>query len=185
VERAKAHRASWRASQDPTTAHGSYNIALAALTRSPIDAKSLFALLDDPARDALVKAIERSRVVQRSVQKRHKGAARVAIYKKRKMWHYVRAGSDRQLYTYWALLPEFEPPFSTRAAPVRVESAEGGQRAVVHTEDGGQVSFQKSEDGFWKLADQDERLLKLLWEPMDRAYERMARPPEFWKYKDE
>ena len=40
-------------------------------------------------------------------------------------------------------------------------------------------------NGYWKLADQAERLLKLLWEPMDRAYERLARPPEFWKYKDD
>ena len=184
TERANAHRDAWRSSLDPTTAHGTYNLALAALNKSPIDAKSLFVFLDVPARDALVKAIERSRVVQRSVQKRHKGAARTAVYKKRKMWHYVRAGSDRQLYMYWAELPEFEPPFSTRAAPARVETSEGGQRAVVYTEDGAQVQFTKTADGFWKLADQEKRLLKLLWEPMDRAYERMARPPEFWKYKD-
>jgi hypothetical protein len=184
TERANEHRESWRSSQDPTTAHGTYNLALAALTQSPIDGSSLFAFLDVPARDALVKAIERSRVVQRSIQKRHKGAARVTVYKKRKMWHYVRAGSDRQLYSYWAGLPEFEPPFSARAAPVRVESAEDGQRAIVHTEDGGQVPLRKTADGFWKLADQEKRLLKLLWEPMDRAYERMARPRKFWKYQD-
>ena len=185
LEGDRAQRAAWSASQNPKSAHGAYNLARAALQSTPIDAKSLFTFLDTPSRDALVKAIERSRVVQRAVQKRHKGDARVAVYKKKKMWHYVRAGSDRQLYMYWAQEPGFEAPFATRAPPVRVETTEDGARATVHTADGGQVSFIKEKDGYWKLAGQAERLLKLLWEPMDRAYERLARPPEFWKYKDD
>lgn len=185
TERERAHRQSWSASQDPMTAHGAYNLARQALLQTPIDAKALFGFLDASARDALVRAIERSRVVQRSVQKRHKGEARIAMYKKKKMWHYVRAGSDRQLYMYWAELPDFEAPFETRAVPVRVETAADPDQATVHTSDGGQVPLVRGADGFWKLAGQEKRLLKLLWEPMDRAYERMARPPEFWKYKDD
>jgi hypothetical protein len=183
-DRAKAQAQAWRGSTDARLPHGAYNLARAALSAKPVDAKSLFAFLDDDARKVLVLAIERSRDVQRSVQKRKRGAERVAAYKKRKMWHHVRAGSDRQLYMYWAELPEFEAPFATRAAPSRVKTSEDGAAATVHTEDGESVAFKRASDGHWKLANQDVRLRKLLWEPMDRAYERLARPPRFWKYKD-
>ena len=185
TEREQAHRAAWSASEDPKTAHGAYNLARAALSEEPVNARALFAFLDEPARDALVKALERSRVVQRALQKRHKGAARVAVYKSKKMWHHVRAASDRQLYMYWAEQPGFEAPFATRAPPERVEVDDQTGRATVHTADGARVVFAQDSGGYWKLADQQERLLKLLWEPMDRAYERLARPPEFWKYKDD
>jgi hypothetical protein len=183
-ERATAQAKAWRESTDPKTPHGAYNLARTALSAEPLDSKSLFAFLDDDARKVLILAIDRSRDVQRSLQKRKRGAERVIAYKKRKMWHHVRAGSDRQLYMYWAKLPEFEAPFATRAAPIRVETSEDGDLATVHTEDGHEITFKRADHGNWKLANQATRLRKLLWEPMDRAYERLARPPKFWKYKD-
>ncbi len=131
-EREKA----WRATIDPRTPQGSYNLARAAQTAKPPDIDELFALIDDDGRKALVDVLEAARAAQRAIQKSVAKPNRREVYNDAGISRLVDASSDRDLYKKWAASKDFVLPLAVTDEPLRVEGPAEGPDVVVITATG-------------------------------------------------
>lgn len=154
----------WRASFDPRTPQGSYNLARAAQTAKPPDVDALFSLLDDDARKALADMLEAGRAAQRAIQQRVAKAQRREVYAEAGLTRLVDAASDRDLYRRWAKSPDFVPPLAVTDEPQRVEGAPGAADVVVVTGTG-KVPMHRDADGYWRIAGARAAIEKALSPP--------------------
>lgn len=170
IERAAADReAAWRQARDPKTPQGAYNVARAALSEQPANAKVLYSLLDEDARAAVLAALQRSREVQRDVQRRTTRRQRRKAYEDAGLTMYVDAKSDRELYSRWARTKDWKPPLTATDDPVRVDGdPTTGQVAVVTLTDA-RVAMVRGDDGFWHIAGQAPMLEAALKAPFEPA----------------
>jgi len=159
-EREKA----WRASFDPKTPQGSYNLARAAQTARPVDPDALFALLDDDGRKALADVLEAGRAAQRAIQQRVAKPQRRDAYAESGLTRLVDATSDRDLYRRWAKSPDFVPPLAVTDEPQRVEGTPGAPDVTVVTATG-KIAMHRDSDGFWRIAGTRAAIAKALSPP--------------------
>lgn len=147
AERDKA----WRASLDPKTAQGSYNLARRAQDAKPRDVDALYSLIDEDARKAVLEALEAGRAAQKAIQQRVAKPARREAYEAAGIARLVDATSDRDLFARWAASPDFVAPLPVTDEPLRVEpaGAEGDVFVVTAT---GKVAMHRDADGFWRIA---------------------------------
>lgn len=168
IERASAERqAAWRQGQDPKTPQGAYNLARAALTEKPANAKLLYSLVDDDARAAVLAALERSREVQRDVQRRTTRRQRRKAYEDAGLTMYVDAKSDRDLYARWARTDGWKPPLTVTDAPIQIDGDMATGKVEVVTLSDARVAMVRSDSGFWQLAGQAPILQGALTAPFE------------------
>ena len=147
----KAKQEAWATSRDPQTPQGTYNLARAAVERTPIDAPVVYALLSPKCKAALVESLRTARQAQARLQKRTTKSQRKAAYAKHGLTHYVDADSDRALYEAWAKMPTFVPPVLDDTRPASVENGDDEGKATVITTSGKRVEVARAEDGVWHL----------------------------------
>ena len=120
LEAQAAARKAWQESRDPRTPNGAYNALRAAVSHAPPDGGVIYTLLDDDARDVLVRSLEVARKAQRAIQRKTKRAQRKKLYRQRGLQLFVDAESDRALLEAWALTDDFVPPVGKDDPPDRV-----------------------------------------------------------------
>ncbi|MCB9728348.1 MAG: hypothetical protein H6744_04545 [Deltaproteobacteria bacterium] len=171
-----ARQSAWKASRDPHTPQGAYNLARAAASEVPPDAKTLYALLDAPARQALSKAMETARSAQKLVQRRTTRRQRKAGYEEQGLTIYVDVDSDRALYLAWAATPGFVSPLTTTSPPKSLDGDPSGGEVTILTEGGERVPMVADPQGFWHLAGAATGIETALVAPASRAYEALSAP---------
>jgi len=143
----------WRASLDPKSPQGAYNLARSMQTADPPDWRALFALLEPSAQAALGTALDTARLAQKKIQSRLVKAQRKDAYEDAGIALHVGAVSDRDLYLKWSATPEFVKPLLTTDPPDRLEgeAARGDVKLVTTT--GKLVRMVRDDEGFWRLGD--------------------------------
>ena len=157
----------WREGRDPHTPEGAYNVARAALTEQPLNAKLLYSLLDDDAREAVLGALKRSRDAQRDVQRRTTRKQRRRAYEDAGLAIYVDAKSDRDLYARWARTEGWKAPLAPTDEPARVDGDLAQGRVEVVTVSEARVPMVRGGDGTWRIADQAPVLQRTLTAPFE------------------
>ena len=175
VEAARERREAWQASRDARQPQGAYNLTRAALERRPYDAATLFALLDGPAREALVEALRTARDAQKAIQRRTTRKHRPAAYAMHGIALHVAVDSDRALFVAWTESDGFSPPLADDSPPARVEETSDGA-AVVLTESGQRVPVSRDADGMWHLAAMVAPIRASLVAPAAAALEAVTAP---------
>lgn len=160
AEREKA----WRATLDPRTPQGSYNLARAAQTKKPPDIDALFTLLDDDGRKALVDMLEAARAAQRTIQQRVAKPNRRDVYNDSGITRLVDATSDRDLYKRWSTSSDFVLPLAATDEPLKVEGPAEGPDVLVITATG-RVAMHRDSDKFWRIAGARPAIEKALKPP--------------------
>lgn len=160
AERQKA----WRATKDPRTPQGSYNLARAAQTKAPPDYDALFTLLDDDGRKALVEMLEAARAAQRSIQKQVAKPNRRDAYADSGITRLVDATSDRDLYKRWTASADFVLPLTATDEPLRVEGPAEGPDVFIITAQG-RAAMHLDSDKFWRIAGTRPAIVKALKPP--------------------
>ncbi len=170
---AAERREAWQTSRDARAPQGAYNLARAALEREPVDAATLFALLDPPSRDTLLEALETARAAQKAIQRRMPRKQREAAYADAGISLHVQADSDRSLFEAWCDSKHFAGLLPDVSAPDHVDGDSDSDAVTVVTVDGGKVLVTRGADGHWRLAGAKGALDAALLEPAVRA----AAPP--------
>lgn len=168
---AAERRDAWQTSRDARAPQGAFNLARAALERQPIDAATLFALLDQPARDTLLDALETARIAQKAIQRRLPRKQRDEAYAAAGLELHVSAASDRSLFEAWCDSDGFKPLLPDDAAPDHVDGDDGADTVTVVTAEGARVPMSRGEDGHWRLAGAAAVLEAALLEPARQATE--------------
>lgn len=167
AQAAQAKRDAWRRTRDPRTPQGAYNIARAAQGEQPANAKLLYSLLDSEAHAVVIDALERSRQVQRGVQRKTTRRQRPKAYEDAGLTMYVSAKSDLELYARWARTEGWKAPLAATDAPERIAGDPASGRVQVVTASGVEIPMRRGDDGTWRIADQAPILKKALRDPFD------------------
>ncbi|MGM0576296.1 MAG: hypothetical protein ACQEXJ_11250 [Myxococcota bacterium] len=174
LDAAEAHREVWRTARDPKSPQGAYNLVRAALERTPPDAETLYALVDDDAREVLVESLKVARDAQRIVQRESKRKEREDRYEALGIALHVKADSDRALLEAWSASDAFEPPLSTDAEPTSVTGDPETGRAEVVTKSGTRVAVVRDDEGYWHLTGYADKLGEALLAPAKEALETLT-----------
>lgn len=159
----------WKASLDPKSPQGAYNLARAMQAADPPDWRSLFALLEPSAQAALGTALDTARAAQKKIQSRLVKAQRKDAYEDAGIALHVGSTSDRDLYLKWAATPDFVKPLTSTDPPDRVEGdpAHGDVKLITTT--GKMVRMVRDSEGFWRLGDTTSAIEQALVAPAKKV----------------
>lgn len=184
MKAADKHREAWKQSRDPRTAQGSYNIVRGALEAKPPQAKILFTLIAEPERKIVLEALERSRKIQKRIQRRTAKSKRKAAYEKYGLLDFVGTETDLALFTSWTKSERFKPLLAATDAPDKVEGDPLNGPATVITASGGKVPMVRSKDGYWRLSGLGEAIKEAFHAPLDAAEKQLDGGDEDEKAED-
>ncbi|MCC6621001.1 MAG: hypothetical protein IT385_07085 [Deltaproteobacteria bacterium] len=161
----------WRASLDPKTPQGAYNLARGMQGADPPDWRALYALLDPAAHAALGTALDVARQAQKKLQARLVKAQRAGAYDEAGIALHVGAVSDRDLYLKWSATPDFVRPLLTTDPPDRLDGDPARGDVKIVTTTGKLVRMVRDTEGFWRLGDTAQAIEQALVAPAKKVIE--------------
>lgn len=168
LEARDEQREAWRASKDAKVPQGGFNLMREALGKKPLQYKRIFALLDAKSRAVPLEALNKSREIQKILQRRSKKSKRKALYKKHHIDKYVRLETDRGVFSWWLGREDFVIPLAALGErPERIEGKEDSGAVTIVTDKGSKHLMRRGPKGIWRLASYEGVLRAKLMVPLE------------------